>query len=70
MHRVVLLLFSRSPPELKEVLESSEELQVVQRQLQQAGHGWTLPSGAKTLLAPRVYRALVRHLSYNPSLQH
>ena len=69
VHRVVVLHFSRSPPELKEVLESSEELQVVQRQLQQAGHSWTLPSEAKVLLEPNVYKALLRHLSYNPSLQ-
>ena len=41
----------------------------MQRQLQQAGHSWTLPSGAKVLLAPRAYRALLRHLSSNLSFQ-
>ena len=69
LYRVVVLHFSRSPPELKDVLESSDELQAVQRQLQQAGLSWTLPSEAKVLLAPRAYRALLRHLSSNPSLQ-
>ena len=44
VYRVVVLHFSRSPPELKEVLESSDDLQAVQRQLQQVGHRWTLPS--------------------------
>ena len=66
LYRVAVLHFSRSPPELKEVLESSDELQAVQRQLQQAGHSWTLPSEAKVLLLPKVYRALLRHLTSKP----
>ena len=69
LYRVVVLQFSRSPPELKDVLESSDELQAVQRQLRQAGLSWTLPSEAKVLLAPRAYRALLRHLSSNPSFR-
>ena len=68
-HRVVVLHFSRSPPELKESLEGSEELMAVRKELEQAGGSWTLHSGTKVLLRPGVYKQLLRHLSRNPHVK-
>ena len=68
-HRVVVLHFSRSPPELREVLESSEELWAVRNELEQTGCRWTLASGAKVFLPPGVYRELLPYLGANPALE-
>ena len=67
--RVVLLHFSRSPTELKDVLRTCVGLGAVREELEQAGCNWILPSGAKILVAPRVYHLLLSHLNCNPALE-
>ena len=45
--RVLLLEFSRSPPELNEVLEQSIALQPTREALAREGYSWRQPTGAK-----------------------
>jgi len=80
--KVVLLTFSRSPKQYREALMTAPELSDYRRALEDAGFAVEHKSGAKMMVQPQQYAALIetiswsrlslapRHVFLDPSIEH
>ncbi|CAE7255017.1 UVR8 [Symbiodinium natans] len=67
---LVLLEFTRCPPELNEVLQHSAALRPTRVALAREGFHWRLPNGAKVFMDPRLFRLLCSHRTVDLRAYH